>query len=116
MIQDKKGQALVEFVIILPVLIMIIFCLIDFGKIFYVKNDLESIMDRSISMYDNNENIEEIKQYVDKNISEAQFSIKYDNHDVIFEIGKKVDIFTPGLNLILGDPYITSVKRTVPNE
>ena len=41
---DKKGQALIEFVLILPILIMLIFAVIDFGNIFVNKNELESTL------------------------------------------------------------------------
>jgi Flp pilus assembly protein TadG len=117
MLKNKKGQALVEFVIILPLFIMIVFCLVDFGKIFYVKNDLEATMDKVITMYNNNKNYDAIKSYVEKNVSDSKLDITNDNNQyVIFEIGKEVDIFTPGLNLVLGDPYITTVKRVIPNE
>ena len=40
--RNKKGQALVEFVIILPIFILLVFCLIDFGRIISIKNDLEN--------------------------------------------------------------------------
>ena len=117
MIKSKKGQALVEFVIILPLFIMIVFCLVDFGKIFYTKNDLESTMDKVISLYNNNKSYDEIKSYVDKNISDATLEITNENNEyIVFEVGKEVDIFTPGLNLVLGEPYITTVKRVIPNE
>ena len=40
---DKKGQALVEFVIIMPIIMMLLFVIIDFSNIFYQKNHLENI-------------------------------------------------------------------------
>ena len=39
---NKKGQALVEFILILPVLILILFVIIDFGNIFYSKYELQN--------------------------------------------------------------------------
>ena len=39
---NKKAQALVEFVLILPILIMILFSIIDFGNIFVTKSNLEN--------------------------------------------------------------------------
>ena len=40
--KSNKGQALVEFVIILPITLILIFCVIDFGRIISLKSDLES--------------------------------------------------------------------------
>ena len=34
---NRKGQALVEFVLILPIFIMILFSIVDFGMIFNKK-------------------------------------------------------------------------------
>ena len=117
MIRDKKGQALVEFVIILPIIIMIVFCLVDFGKIYYTKSNLEGIMDKVVDMYNNGKNENEIKKYLEKNSKDVSLKISNDNNEYInIEIGKDVDIFTPGLNVILSDPYNATVKRVLPYE
>ena len=39
---NKKGQALVEFIVILPVIIFIVMMIVDFMTIFSYKNKLES--------------------------------------------------------------------------
>ena len=39
---NRKGQALVEFVLILPVFILILFAIVDFGTILSKKNELEN--------------------------------------------------------------------------
>jgi len=38
---NKRGQALIEFVLILPLFIFLLFAVYDFGMIFSVKNTLE---------------------------------------------------------------------------
>ena len=43
---NRKGQALVEFVLILPIFIMILFSIVDFGMIFNKKNELENYQGR----------------------------------------------------------------------
>ena len=35
--KNKKGQALAEFIILVPVLFMILFSILDFGQIYYQK-------------------------------------------------------------------------------
>ena len=35
---NKRGQALIEFVLVLPVLLLLIFAFIDFGRIIVCKN------------------------------------------------------------------------------
>ena len=39
---NRKGQTLVEFVIVLPIFLIILFYVIDFGRIIYSKNRLEN--------------------------------------------------------------------------
>ena len=73
---NRKGQALVEFVLILPIFIMILFS----------------------------------KEY-------PKVDIKLTNEEkyTIVEISTKVNIITPGLNRVLGNPYIVKVERKIPN-
>ena len=49
-----KGQALIEFVIILPVLIMLIFGFIDLGRIILENNKLENLTTNVINRYEKN--------------------------------------------------------------
>ena len=51
MMKNNKGQALVEFIIIIPVLIFILFALIDFGNIILQKYKLEDSMDTISELY-----------------------------------------------------------------
>ncbi len=109
---NRKGQALVEFVLILPVLILILFAIIDFGLIASKKNELENMSVDVVTLFKNGKSIEEIDgMYPDALIS------KEDSNDYTkIIISKDVNVMTPGLNLILGNPYKVSVERNVPNE
>lgn len=39
---NRQGQALVEFILILPIFLMLMFVIIDFGMVFNEKNKLEN--------------------------------------------------------------------------
>ena len=109
---NRKGQALVEFVLILPIFIMILFSIVDFGMIFNKKNELENIRIDIINLLNNNNNkIEEMQKEYPK------VDIKLTNEEkyTIVEISTKVNIITPGLNRVLGNPYIVKVERKIPN-
>ena len=108
---NRKGQALVEFVLILPIFIMILFSIVDFGMIFNKKNELENISIDIINLLNNNNKIEEIQNEYPK------VDIKLTNEEkyTIVEISTKVNIITPGLNRVLGNPYIVKVERKIPN-
>ena len=60
----NKGQALVEFVIILPIIMIIIFVIIDFSNVFYQKNNLESIMNSVVTYKENGKSNEYIKNQI----------------------------------------------------
>ena len=108
---NRKGQALVEFVLILPIFIMILFSIVDFGMIFNKKNELENISIDIMNLLNNNNKIEEIQKEYPK------VDIKLTNEEkyTIVEISTKVNIITPGLNRVLDNPYIVKVERKIPN-
>lgn len=39
--KKENGQSLVEFALVLPILLILVFSIIDFGMLFSAKNDLE---------------------------------------------------------------------------
>ena len=109
----KKGQALVEFIIILPVFLLLVLGVMDIGKIMYNKTMLEGAMSEVVSMYQKGNSSLEI---LDKLDIEASLDIKAEDNYTIFSLVKEIDIITPGLNLILGNPYEIIVKRSISNE
>lgn len=108
---NRKGQALVEFVLILPIFIMILFSIVDFGMIFNKKNELENISVDIINLLNNNNKIEEIQ----KEYPKVDIKLTDEEKYTIVEISAKVNIITPGLNRVLGNPYIVKVERKIPN-
>lgn len=109
---NNKGQALVEFVLILPVFILILFVIIDFGMIISTKNNLENTSVDIVGFIKNDKTKEEITNiYNDINIE-----INSSNEYIRLTISKDVDIITPGLNRVLGDPYNVKVERIIYND
>ena len=47
----NKGQALVEFIIILPVALLLVLGVIDFGNIIYKKYTLENDLNTVVDLY-----------------------------------------------------------------
>ena len=109
---NRKGQALVEFVLILPIFIMILFVIYDFGNIYSNKNNLESVSSDIVLMYNNKvEKTEIMREYSDLSISFDDYKTNYTK----IIIKKNVNILTPGLDRILGKKYEIVVERVVPN-
>ena len=107
---NRKGQALIEFVLILPVFLFILFAIIDFGIIFNSKSNLENDSADIIELFKNGISIDEIKKIYKDN------SINISNNGEYYKviITTNVNLITPGLDRLLGDPYIINVERVVP--
>ena len=109
---NRKGQALVEFVLILPIFILILFSVVDFGLILSRKSQLENISADIVGMVKNGDSVDTIKNEYPK----LDINIKQDNNYIEVEISDSLDIMTPGLNRVLGDPYKITVERKIPND
>ena len=116
MLENKNGQALVEFVILLPIFIFMLFMAVDFGRILYNKTDLESKMDTVITDYQNSYSKEKIQERLKLENEEILLDVSNENSTTDFYLKKKITILTPGLNLILKNPYEIVVKRVIYNE
>lgn len=111
---DKKGQALVEFVIILPILILFFFGSVDFGRIVIRKNELESLTTEVVKMYEDEKTYEEIENFLKINNDNNTIKITNKNNEYIeFDLESGVELITPGLNKLISSPYIVSVKRVI---
>ena len=112
---NRKGQALIEFVLILPILIMLIFAVIDFGNIFVNKNELETALgvlndiDRSSITYNNIYALVNNKRSKKINVKMSGIENGY----ITVTLERKLDIITPGLNLIIDDPYVVSTFSVI---
>ncbi len=116
MLYTKKGQALVEFVIILPIFVFMILAVIDLGKILYLENNLESRMDDVISSYKVENSIDKIKENLKKDDNSIKLEVDEKDEYIKFRLFKESDIVTPGLNLILGNPFNVEATRVIYHE
>ena len=111
--RNNRGQALIEFVILLPVFMMLILGILDLGNIIYHKYQLGNDLDYISDLYIENK-IDEINKYV--NDREIHHKISDENNKANILISDEVKIITPGLNIILGKYYTVSVERMLYHE
>ena len=110
---NRKGQALIEFVLIMPVLLFILLAIFDFGMILSNKNNLSAISNDVVDMYKNGESIDTInREYKDIDIKIKDYRNKYKK----ISLEKDIKVFTPGLSNILGDKYPVVIERVIVNE
>lgn len=91
---NKKGQALIEFIIILPVFVMIMVSVFDYVRIYNEKSMLESVIEEVIINDDYENNDVDI--------------IKNENN---YTVSKEIIIYSPLLTPFLGNNYKVSVER-----
>ena len=108
--KNSKGQALVEFIIILPILLLIIMAIIDLGNIFVKKYSLENDLDVISNMY-KEERYDGINNYINEN----NLSILYEREEefIKINISRNININTPILNNILGKKYKIETSKVI---
>lgn len=112
--KNNKGQALVEFVIILPVTLILIFSVIDFGRVISTKSDLESKTDDIITFYKSGKEIDEIKNIID--FKDITINIIKNEEYVTIKTNKNIKPITPGLSYILKKAFDVEEYRVIKNE
>ena len=112
MFMNRKGQALVEFVLILPVFLMILFTIVDFGILLYSKNELQNQSADIIRMVQNGEKLSDVSEVYPKvNIKLEDYKESYQK----ITLTKDIELITPFLDKFLGNPCEIEVERIIPN-
>lgn len=112
---NKKGQALVEFIIILPILVMLVFTFIDFAMITYNKIKLENTLNDVVNMI-NNKDEKEIKEFINIDNKNVDYYVTKKDKYITIHLTKDINIITPGLNIVLDNPYKVKVSRVMYEE
>ena len=77
---NNKGQALVEFVLILPVFLFLLLSIYDFGMMFNFKNELENDSSDIITLYNNG------KIYVIDTLDYSYRNVTYNENREAFDL------------------------------
>ena len=97
---NKKGQALIEFIIILPIFIMLMLAVFDYVRIYSEKSNLESVIEDVILSNElNDDNITVLKET--------------EKDKTKYTLNKSIDIYSPVISVIIGNKYVVSVSRVI---
>lgn len=107
---NKKGQALVEFILILPVILLIFMALIDVGSIFMQKIDLSNTMNTVSDLYQHGDK-KELMAYVAK--EDLKYSESVTGDMVKLTLNKSVDVSAPILRNVLGKRYTIEASKVI---
>lgn len=99
--KSNKGQALIEFILILPFIILLILGFIDISKVVLTKFELQRELDTVVSLYEGND----IDNY------DGGFEVEYliDGKYTTIIVKKEITINTPILKDIIEDELEESV-------
>ncbi len=115
MMLNKKAQALVEFILVLPVIILIILGSIDILNIVIKKNELENKVSDQIILFQSKQiSIEELEQKLKTNNTKVSINTNEESF-ITIEVKEKVTFITPIVSNILS-PFSISTKRVVAYE
>ena len=96
---NKKGQALVEFLLVLPILIFIILAFVDISRLMIMKNHLETVLNE-----------------VNKDtttIDDKEYQINIEKKDNYIVLKSCLDLTTPGIGKIFGDPACVTTSKEI---
>ena len=107
---NKKGQALVEFILILPILLLIIISMIDIGNIFLKKFDLNNDLETVATLYENGD-MTNLNDYLE----EENINLSENSKDdmITLTLSQKVSIITPVIQQVLGSDYEIKTSKTI---
>ena len=106
--KDNHGQALIEFVLVLPVFVLLVFGMIELGNLIYQKYNLETHVDPIIELYQNENEL--VNKYGNDNNINISFSKS--GNLVTLNLSKKIKLITPGITNFLGNPFEVKTSRT----
>lgn len=108
--KNNKGQALVEFIIILPIFLLLIISVIDFGNIISKKYSLENDLDTVTDMY-KTEDYSKINDYIENKNIDINYEEETDFINI--KLNKEVRVTSPILNVIFGKTYKLEVTKSI---
>lgn len=119
--KKEEGQAVVEFALVLPLLILLIFGMVDFGWLFYNKIEVNNASRegaRYAAIHWNESSVETdtinlVKSFASES---AQVTVTPNGTEVIVSVKKNVDVLTGVTSTILGSSVNLSSSCTMRKE
>lgn len=111
LIRNKKGQALAEFVMLLPVLVILLFLIIDVANIYFKKAELENTLDSVCDMVIDGKDRTYILDKIDNNDITYDVKIDGSGYATVY-LNYSVKPITPGAYSLFKNIKITT-KRVI---
>ena len=105
-----RGQALIEFILILPVFLFLVLGMIDFGNIIYSKFKMQDDLNTIVKLYQDDLS-DDYNNYASN--KKLALNITTNNNLTTIKISKNINISTPILNNVLKSPYLIEESITI---
>jgi Flp pilus assembly protein TadG len=122
LLSHQKGQSLVEFALLLPLLLYLICGIIDFGRIMYTHMQLNMVAQEAVRLGGLGRNDAEIQQYIWDHVDHPSLvavtiapsdSVRNSGDYVKVSLEEQVDYITPLLSNVLPSPYLVMTDSTI---
>lgn len=126
--KNKKGQAVVEIALLLPILLFLICAILDFGRILYTANTLNMVSQEAVRYSGLGRSDTEVIEFAkdkaavgnkDKltvTVTPSDTPKRTPGDYVTVKISYSIDYITPLMGEILTSPYIINIQSTIRNE
>lgn len=105
--KKNNGQALIEFTLILPVILLVLLYIVEFGRITLKKYELESNLDLIVTLYEEKKT-DELNNYI--NANDINITYTKNNDLTTIKITKNIKSNMPLVNKVLNT---IETKRTI---
>jgi Flp pilus assembly protein TadG len=122
--KKKKGQAMLEIALIMPIIIIIFCGIIDFGRILQASTHLNMISQEAVRLAGFGKTDSEIAGFVNDNVelndkdsitvsvTPGDFERKSGDYATL-NISYKVKYITPIISLFLPSPFVVNTQSTI---
>ena len=105
--KKNNGQALIEFTLILPVILLVLLYIVELGRITLKKYELESNLDLIVTLYEEKKT-DELNNYI--NANDINITYTKNNDLTTIKISKNIKSNMPLVNKVLNT---IETKRTI---
>lgn len=122
--KKKKGQAILELALVLPIILIIFCAIVDFGRILHASTQLNLVAQEAVRLGGLGKTDSEIESYVrdkatlkdedtiDVVLTPNDLSRKPGDY-LTLKITYKVNYITPLMNIFLPSPYVINTESTI---
>lgn len=120
--RDTRGQALVEFALVLPLVILLLMAIFEFGSIFHsylviTNASRDGARIGIVGEYTDEEDLKQKVKDMCAALDQSEITVDVNSDSVLrrmqVQVTYKVHPFTPVLSAILPDPVVLKSKTTM---